>query len=87
MIYYSIICSFFFFVNSFLQKDATLESIRNENDQLNDELQRLRNEIQRLQSAYDTTVNEVSALKLQLDDRSLVAVNTPPVDVVRKIFI
>ncbi|CAF0896295.1 unnamed protein product [Rotaria sordida] len=62
-------------------KDATLESIRNENDQLNDELQRLRNEIQRLQSAYDTTVNEVSALKLQLDDRFLVAANTPPVDV------
>ncbi|CAF4252289.1 unnamed protein product [Rotaria sp. Silwood2] len=62
-------------------KDATLESIRNENEQLNDELQRLRNEIERLQSVYDTTVNEVSALKLQLDDRFLVTANTPPVDV------
>ncbi|CAF3904570.1 unnamed protein product [Rotaria magnacalcarata] len=61
-------------------KDAALESIRNENDQLNGELQRLRNEIQRLQSAYDNSVSEISALKLQLDDRFLLAANTPSVD-------
>ncbi|CAF3407819.1 unnamed protein product [Rotaria sp. Silwood1] len=62
-------------------KDATLENIRNENEQLNDELQRLRNEIQRLQSAHDATISEVSALKLQLDDRFLVAAHPSPVDV------
>ncbi|CAF3462757.1 unnamed protein product [Rotaria socialis] len=61
-------------------KDAILESIHNENDQLTGELQRLRNEIQRLQSAYDNSVSEISALKLQLDDRFLLAANTPSVD-------
>lgn len=63
-----------------------MESIRTENDQLNGELQRLRNEIQRLQSAYDESVSEISALKIQIDDRFLVAANTPPVDSVRKKF-
>ena len=51
---------------------------------MNDELLHLRTEIQRLQSAYDTSVSEASALKLQLDERSLDAASTPPVDIVRK---
>lgn len=51
---------------------------------MNDELLRLRNEVQRLQSAYDASINEVSELKVQLDDRFLVTATTPPVDTVRK---
>ena len=59
----------------FIQKDAKLESIYNENDQLTDEIQRLRHEIQQLQSTKDSTVSEVQALKLQLDDQILRAAN------------
>jgi len=55
-------------------KDTILENIRNENDQLNVELQRLHNEIQRLQS-----VSEARALKHQFDERFLVATNSPSI--------
>jgi chromosome segregation ATPase len=57
-------------------KDAILENIRGENDQLNGELQRLRTEIDRLQSAHNTVVNDNHALKLQLDERNLVNANS-----------
>jgi len=67
-----------------LQKDTTLENVRNENDQLNGELKRLRNEIQHLQSVHDASVSEVRALKFQLDDKFLTAANSPPVIAVRK---
>jgi predicted nucleic acid-binding Zn-ribbon protein len=56
-----------------------MESIRNENEQLKSELQRIRTEIERVQFAYDSSVNEVRALKVQIDERFLVAANTPPV--------
>ncbi len=59
-----------------IQKDAILENIRGENDQLNGELQRLRTEIDRLQSAHNTVVNDNHALKLQLDERNLVNANS-----------
>jgi len=60
-------------------KDAALENIRGENDQLHGELQRLRNDIQHLQIAHDSSVSEARALKLQLDERFLVAAKTPSV--------
>jgi hypothetical protein len=53
-------------------KDATLGSARGENDQLNGEIQRLRAEIDRLQLLHETATNETRALKLQLNERSLV---------------
>ncbi len=63
----------------FLQKDAILENIRGENEQLNGELQRLQQEIQLLQSARDASVSEARALKIQLDERFLVTANTPSI--------
>ena len=61
------------------QKDAILGNIRSENEQLNGELHRLRSEIERVQSAHDASTHEARALKVQLDERFLVAANTPPV--------
>jgi len=66
-------------VDELKNKDVTLENIRSENDQLTGEMKRLRTEIERLQSEYNTSTNEVRALKLQLDERFLVAANSPPV--------
>jgi DNA repair exonuclease SbcCD ATPase subunit len=60
-------------------KDATVESLRAENDQSNAEMQRLHAEIDRLQMAHDAAATEARALKLQLDERFLVAVNSPSV--------
>ncbi len=60
----------------FIQKDAILENIRGEKDQLNGELERLRTEIDRLQSAHDTAVSDNRALKLQLDERHLINTNS-----------
>jgi hypothetical protein len=42
---------------------------------LNGEIQHLRTEIDRLQSAHDTAVNEIRALKLQLDEQHLINSN------------
>jgi uncharacterized protein YeaO (DUF488 family) len=53
-------------------KDAIVEQFRNENDQL-------KNEIQHLQSIHQASVSEARALKLQLDERFLVAANTPSI--------
>lgn len=61
------------------QKDAILGNIRSENEQLTGELQHLRSEIERVQSAHDASTHEARALKVQLDERFLVAANTPPV--------
>jgi len=60
-------------------KDATVESLNVENEQLSTEMQRLRAEIDRLQFAYDETATEARTLKLQLDERFLVAANSPSV--------
>jgi len=43
---------------------------------LNGEIQHLRTEIDRLQSAHDTAVNEIRALKLQLDEQHLINSNS-----------
>ncbi|CAF1043353.1 unnamed protein product [Adineta steineri] len=58
-------------------KDVVLDSMRGENEQLKDEMVRLRNEIQRLQSIHDASSNEVRVLKHQLDERFLIAANSP----------
>ena len=49
---------------------------------MNGEIQRLRTEIDRLQSAHDTAVNDVRALKIQLDERYLVTANSPSITTV-----
>ena len=59
-----------------LQKDATLEQIRGEHDQLQDETQRLRTEIDRLRHAHETSVNENRALKVRLDEQALPSTDT-----------
>jgi hypothetical protein len=58
-------------------KDAILESIHNENDQLNSEVKRLQTEIYHLQSAHETAVNDNRALKFQLDEQQLVNTTSP----------
>lgn len=60
-------------------KATLLDGVRHENEQLNEELKRVRSEMERLQTAHDTLSNEARALKIQLDERFLVATNTPPV--------
>lgn len=60
-------------------KTALLDGVRDENEQLNEELKRTRSEIERIQTAHDTLLNEVQALKVQLEERFLVTTNTPPV--------
>jgi hypothetical protein len=66
-------------VTELKNKDAILETICGKNEQLNGELQRLQQEIQLLQSARDASVSEARALKIQLDERFLVAANTPSI--------
>lgn len=51
----------------------------NENETLTGEINRLRTELERVQSTYETSVNEIRSLKAQIDERFLVAANTPPV--------
>lgn len=60
-------------------KAALLGAVHDENEQLNEELKRTRSEIERVQTAHDTLLNEVQALKVQLEERFLVTTNTPPV--------
>lgn len=62
-----------------MQKDAVVENYRGENEQLTGELERLRHEIQHLQSIHNSSVSEARALKLQLDERFLVAANSPSI--------
>lgn len=49
---------------------------------MNGEIQRLRGEIDRLKLAHDAVINETHALKLQLDERTLVNANNPSVTAV-----
>ena len=65
------------------QKESVVETVRNENEHLTGEIQRLRNEIQQLQSMHDASTNEVCALKHQLDEKLLLATNSPAVIAVR----
>ncbi|CAF1268676.1 unnamed protein product, partial [Rotaria sordida] len=60
-------------------KDATLGNVLSENEQLNGELQRLRSEIDRLRIAHDAAVDETRALKLQLEEQSLIISNIPSI--------
>jgi len=60
-------------------KNAIIENIQGENDQLNIEMQRLRAEIDRLQLANESAINDTRALKLQLDERLLVNTNSPSI--------
>ncbi|CAF0838966.1 unnamed protein product [Adineta ricciae] len=60
-------------------KESVVETVRNENEHLTGEIQRLRNEIQQLQSMHDASTNEVCALKHQLDEKLLLATNSPAV--------
>jgi hypothetical protein len=53
-------------------KDVIVEKFRSENNQL-------KNELQHLQSIHNASVSEVCALKLQLDERFLVAANSPSI--------
>ena len=57
-----------------------------ENETLTGELNRLRTELERVQTAYETSLSEIRALKVQLDERFLVAANTPPVATVNLIL-
>ena len=67
-----------------LKKDALLEDVRQENEHLRVEVQRIRSDIDVVQSAHDALVKEARVLKVQLDERFLVAANTPPVVAVSK---
>lgn len=60
-------------------RDEKIANILNENETLTGEINRLRTELERVQSTYETSVNEIRSLKAQIDERFLVAANTPPV--------
>lgn len=60
-------------------KDEKIANVLHENETLTGELNRLRTELERVQTAYETSLSEIRALKVQLDERFLVAANTPPV--------
>jgi len=49
---------------------------------LNDEIPRLHDEIDRLKLAYNAAVDETQALKIQLEERSLVTANNPSITAV-----
>lgn len=54
-----------------------MENLRQENAQLDSELNRLRTEIDQLQSATSSAENEIRALKVQLDEQHLANTNSP----------
>lgn len=60
-------------------KDEKIANVLHENETLTGELNRLRTELERVQTSYETSLSDIRALKVQLDERFLVAANTPPV--------
>jgi hypothetical protein len=51
--------------------------MRDENEQLNNEIQRLRDEINRVKLDHETAIDEIRTLKIQLDERMLLANHSP----------
>ena len=68
-----IVFSFFF------QKDAMVETLRGEKQQLTHDVEHLRQELQTVRTNHDTTLNEVRALKVQLNERILAATTSPSI--------